>query len=176
MANRSYLYSLDVYPNYMKPRAVGLSECEARIPLIYRILASENPKATHSILFDGRDDIAVTAYYAAGVEKLASFFARLPEAYRKKCDAVLAFLRDEKNAQTLIHLECAEIFMMEDGDLEKQNAALLSWLSPEYLEKDIDTVLYKIQNGDDSDLRELDEEYWTNALYYSPTSDGGGKK
>ena len=174
--NRSYLYSLDVYPN-MKPHIVGLSESEANIPLIYRILASAKAKATQSVIFDfdgdenfeGVEKIAITADYAAGVEKLASFFARLPEAYRDKCDAVLAFLRDEKNAQAHIHLECLEIYEMEindESELEAKNAELIAELSD--IDSAIEKSLEQIQSGDDFDLRELDAEYWSNTLYYSP--------
>ena len=187
--NRSYLYSLNALPGEDGVNIVGLSESEANIPLIYRILVSANPKATRSVIFDfdgdknfeGVEKIAVTADYAAGVEKLASFFARLPEAYRDKCDAVIAFLRDEKNAQAYIHLECLEIYEMEindESELEAKNAELIAELSD--IDSAIEKSLEQIQNGDDFDLCELDAEYWSNTLYYSPApsdesdSDGDG--
>ena len=94
MANRSYLYSLDVFPNYLKPRAIGLSESEYNIPLIYRILVSSAPQATESILFSGQGKIAITADYDGGVRKLEEFFSKLPEEYKEKADNVIKFLKD----------------------------------------------------------------------------------
>ncbi|MBR0100774.1 MAG: hypothetical protein IJP90_13845 [Treponema sp.] len=43
--NRSYLYSLSALPGEDGVNIVGLSESEANIPLIYRILASAKAKA-----------------------------------------------------------------------------------------------------------------------------------
>jgi len=164
MANRSYLFSLDKNPD-LQPRAVGLSESEANIPLIYRILVSQNPQATKSILFGEEEKIAVTADFEAGVQKLESFFEKLPDEYRERCDTVLSFLHDEKNAQKFIHLECAEIYEMEGGDLESQNAALIAELAD--IDGEIQKALNRILNdGDSFDLRELDAEYWTNTLFF----------
>ena len=167
--NRSYLFSLDIYPDGLKPHAIALSESKANIPLIYRILVSQNPRATESILFSGNEKIAITADYEAGVDQLSIFFAMLPEEYQEKASKVIAFLRSEKNKQKLIHLECAEIFEMADGELEEQNAALLAELSD--IDSQIADALNDIENGDVSDLQELDEEYWSHALYYKPAPD-----
>ena len=43
--NRSYLFALDFYPDRLKTHAVGLSESEASVPLIYRILVTQTPRA-----------------------------------------------------------------------------------------------------------------------------------
>ena len=165
--NRSYLFSLDFHPDGLKPHAIGLSESEADIPLIYRILLSQNPRVTQSILFSGNWKIAITADYEAGVEELSIFFAMLPEEYQEKAGKVISFLRSEKNAQKLIHLECAEIFEMADGDLEEQNAALLAELSD--IDMQIADALNDIEHGDVSDLYILDEEYWSNVLAVMPS-------
>ena len=173
MANRSYLYSLDVFPNYLKPRAIGLSESEANIPLIYRILLSSAPQATESILFSGQGKIAITADYDGGVRKLEEFFSKLPQEYKEKADNVIKFLKDYKNRQLYIHLECAEIFEMEvesDDELEKKNAELVEEIKN--IDEEIKKALKRIHyDGDTFDVRELEAEYWTNTLYFMSDSE-----
>lgn len=178
MANRSYLYSLDVFPNYLKPRAIGLSESEYNIPLIYRILVSSAPQATESILFSGQGKIAITADYDGGVRKLEEFFSKLPQEYKEKADNVIKFLKDYKNRQLYIHLECAEIFAMEaesDDELEKKNAELVEEIKN--IDEEIKKALKRIHyDGDTFDVRELEAEYWTNTLYFMPDSEDNAKK
>ena len=173
MANRSYLYSLDVFPNYLKPRAIGLSESEYNIPLIYRILVSSAPQATESILFSGQGKIAITADYDGGVRKLEEFFSKLPQEYKAKADNVIKFLKDYKNRQLYIHLECAEIFEMEaesDDELEKKNAELVEEIKN--IDEEIKKALKRIHyDGDTFDVREIEAEYWTNTLYFMPDSE-----
>ena len=157
----------------MKPRAIGLSESEYSIPLIYRILVSSAPQATESILFSGQEKIAITADYDGGVRKLEEFFSKLPEEYKEKADNVIKFLKDYKNRQLYIHLECAEIFVMEaesDDELEKKNAELVEEIKN--IDEEIKKALKRIHyDGDTFDVRELEAEYWTNTLYFTPGSD-----
>ena len=178
MANRSYLYSLDVFPNYLKPRAIGLSESEYNIPLIYRILVSSAPQATESILFSGQGKIAITADYDGGVRKLEEFFSKLPQEYKEKADNIIKFLKDYKNRQLYIHLECAEIFAMEaesDDELEKKNAELVEEIKN--IDEEIKKALKRIHyDGDTFDVREIEAEYWTNTLYFMPDSEDNAKK
>ena len=178
MANRSYLYSLDVFPNYLKPRAIGLSESEYNIPLIYRILVSSAPQATESILFSGQEKIAITADYDGGVRKLEEFFSKLPQEYKEKADNVIKFLKDYKNRQLYIHLECAEIFEMEaesDDELEKKNAELVEEIKN--IDEEIKKALKRIHyDGDTFDVRELEAEYWTNTLYFMPDSEDNARE
>ena len=178
MANRSYLYSLDVFPNYLKPRAIGLSESEANIPLIYRILLSSAPQATESILFSGQGKIAITADYDGGVRKLEEFFSKLPQEYKEKADNVIKFLKDYKNRQFYIHLECAEIFAMEaesDDELEKKNAELVEEIKN--IDEEIKKALKRIHyDGDTFDVRELEAEYWTNTLFAMPGADNNASE
>lgn len=178
MANRSYLYSLDVFPNYMKPRAIGLSESEYSIPLIYRILVSSSPQATESILFSGQEKIAITADYDGGVRKLEEFFSKLPEEYKEKADNVIKFLKDYKNRQLYIHLECAEIFEMEiedEDELEKKNAELVEEIKN--IDEEIKKALKRIHyDGDTFDVRELEAKYWSNTLYFTPGSDNNASE
>ncbi|MCR5606514.1 MAG: hypothetical protein K6F69_06840 [Treponema sp.] len=154
--NRSYLYLLDALPDEDGVNIVALSESEANIPLIYRILVSVNPKATQSILFGDKEKIAITADFAEGLKKLESYFSKLPQKYKTKIEQVLEYLRNGK--QQYIHLECAEIYEMEEGKLEEQNTALIAELSD--IDKAIEKSLEQIKNGDDFDLRELDMAYW----------------
>ena len=171
MANRSYLYSLDVFPNYLKPNAIGLSESECNIPLIYRILVSSAPQATQSILFSGQEKIAITADYDGGVRKLEEFFSKLPQEYKEQAENVLAFLKDYKNRQTYIHLECAEIFEMEadEDEFEQKTAELVEEIKN--IDEEIKKALKRIHyDGDAFELREIEAEYWTNTLFAMPGS------
>ena len=148
--------------------AVNLPHEKSNIPLIYRILASVNPIASKSVVFDSEEKIAITADYAGGVQKLSKYFLRLPEKYRNKADKVLSFLRDEKNAQKYIQLECTEIFWIEDAPVQNQNIALVEELLG--IDSVIEKSLEQIKNGDEFALRELDEEYWTNILFYTQST------
>lgn len=171
MANRSLIFSLDKLPGEGKLRIKGLSESEYSIPLIYRILVSVNPQATHSIIWKTDEKIAITTDYAGGVAKLADFFERLPKNKKDKKDAekVLKFLNDEANAGKYIHLECGEIFEMEDEEPEVQNTNLIAELSD--IDNTMDKEIKCITAGDRFALQELPENYWTNILYFSPGSD-----
>ena len=168
MANRCYLYSLSGCSDVDDIKITGLSESEYNIPLIYRILASVNPIVSKSVVFYSEEKIAITADYAGGVQKLSEYFSRLPEKYRNKADKVLSFLRDEKNAQKYIQLECTEIFWIEDAPVQNQNIALVEELLG--IDSVIEKSLEQIKNGDEFDLRELDEEYWTNILFYTQST------
>ena len=167
MANRSYLYAVDEEPDGVNSvKAAGLSESEYNIPLFYRILASVNARSVPSNIWSGQN--AILGDYEAGVEKLSAFLARLSDASlcdAKKAANVIAFLRDEKNRRKHILLECAEIFAMNDEDIEAQNSTLVAELLE--IDAEMERGFHLIQNGDDMDLRELDAEYWTNVLYYS---------
>ena len=55
MANRCYLYSLSGCSDVDGIKITGLSESEYNIPLIYRILASVNPIASKSVVFDSEE-------------------------------------------------------------------------------------------------------------------------
>lgn len=77
MSNRCYLYSLNTLPGESGMKAIGLSECEYEIPLIYRILVSANPQATKSIIFESEENIAITADYEGGVRALEAFAQKL---------------------------------------------------------------------------------------------------
>ena len=101
----------------------GLSESEYNIPFIYRILVSVNPEATASIIWKNEEKIAITADYAGGLARLADFLERFPKKRGDKTAVtkLLKFLKDESNVRKYIHLECGEIFEMEDEELEVQN-------------------------------------------------------
>ena len=140
-------------------RAAALSESEANIPLIYRILVSVNPTAAKSIVFDSDEKIAITASYDMGLSRLSAFFIQLPDEYRERCDKVLSFLREEKNRRMYIHLECAEIYEMDDDadDIAAKNAKLIEELShiEDEMKKAIKRVVY---DGDVFDVRELEAD------------------
>ena len=170
--NRSYVYAFDRSADGRIVRVVALSESEANIPLIYRILVSVNPTAAKSIVFDSDEKIAITASYDMGLSRLSAFFIQLPEEYRERCDKLLSFLREEKNRRMYIHLECAEIYEMDDDtdDIAAKNAKLIEELShiEDEMKKAIKRVVY---DGDVFDVRELEAEYWSNTLALMPEMD-----
>ena len=77
MSNRCYLYSLNALPRESGMTAIGLSEAENEIPLIYKILVSRNPKTTKSIIFESEENIAITADYEGGIRALEAFAKKL---------------------------------------------------------------------------------------------------
>lgn len=188
MANRCYLYSLNIYPDEMgKLKAIPLSEASYDIPLIYKILLSQTTDITKSLIFDGKLPLALTADYDAGVKKLEEFFAKASNYIDKeKADNILSFLKDPKNRQEYIHLEAAEICDMmicDDDDIDDEytpsdeyedeadyynsllyecNADLLIELND--IDKEIKSTLKNLKNGDDSELEIMDPDCWTNTL------------
>lgn len=166
MANRSFLYSIDKIPDGKSQiHAIGLSECECNIPLIYRILVSHNPQAVFSLIDDPDDKTAIAADYFWGVTKLRYYIEMTMDiSDRENAEKLFSFLLDPKNKQQYLYLDCAEIYAMGDDDNFTQNQKLIEEL------KDIDTTIEdaicRVRAGDRFDLKELSPEYWTNNLFY----------
>jgi hypothetical protein len=131
MANRSYLYAIDVVPSADSPpsksRCVGLSEFSSAIPIVFKLLLSGNPRTCRSIIWRTPDDIALVGEYAPGFRRLKEFLAQidLPAAQPliKEC---LRFLEDKRNRRKYFLLECGEVFDLTEEPIDQQNAELLN--------------------------------------------------
>jgi hypothetical protein len=144
MANRSYLYTVDVAPTKKKtPKPIrSLSEWGWDIPLSHKILASEGPKRCQSAIW-GDHEIGVVADFAAGRDRLLALLDVLAKAKPKNAKAFAAAaaetkktLASKKHAGKFTLLECGEIFDMLDDDLTKSADRLV--------EKDIAAVRKKV--------------------------------
>ena len=179
MSNRCYLYSLNALPRESGMTAIGLSEAENEIPLIYKILVSRNPKTTKSIIFESEENIAITADYEGGVRALEAFAQKLGdedcEEESSKIFKIIDFLKDEQNAQKYIHIECGEIFEMAD-DFEEyaDEMDFLTVMNERFLEEIshidslIDHAVAAVKLGATSGLETLGEIPWTNELFCMP--------
>lgn len=179
MSNRCYLYSLNALPRESGMTAIGLSEAENEIPLIYKILVSRNPKTTKSIIFESEENIAITADYEGGVRALEAFAQKLGdedcEEESSKIFKIIDFLKDEQNAQKYIHIECGEIFEMAD-DFEEyaDEMDFLKAMNERFLEEIsqidslIDHAVAAVKLGATSSLETLGEIPWTNELFCMP--------
>ena len=168
MANRSYLYSVDKIPEITNTsiRIIGLSECNYNIPLVYRILCSVNPIASRSIIWDADEKIAITADYLGGMEKLEKFITRIQDYVDNNIlDNIRTFLNNKNNVQKYFHLECGEIFEMEDGELGLQNLSLINELCS--LDEEIEYSIKNIKENKENEVQVIGLDYWDNCLYYS---------
>ena len=130
MANRSYLYAVDILPapGEKRPPAKGVSEWNWDIPLVHKVLLSGDPQLRSSIIWESDEVFAVAGDYAAGVANLAAFLGELrhPEADVQAAEA-LEWLQDPVRARKYLWLEAAEIFDMdEDRGLKESAEALLA--------------------------------------------------
>ena len=168
MANRSYLYSVDKIPetNNSSTRIIGLSECNYNIPLVYRILCSVNPNPTRSIIWDADEKIAITADYLGGMEIFEKFITRIQDYVDNNIlNNVRAFLNNKNNVQKYIHLECGEIFEMEDGELGLQNLSLINELGS--LDEEIKYTITNLKENKENEVQAIGLDYWDNCLYYN---------
>jgi len=75
MANRSYLYSFNQDKKEKITKIFDISEQNYEIPIIYKILVSENTEVVPSKIFD--DHLALRGDAKAGRKKLNTFFKKL---------------------------------------------------------------------------------------------------
>ena len=163
MTSRCYLYSLDALPREDGMNAVGLSEFETEIPLVYKILVSCNPRATKSIIFESEENIAVTADFEGGVRALESF-AQNAGGDKTAVLKIIAFLKDTRNARKYIHLECGEIFEMDENFADyDEEMDFLTEMNAGFIEE-----ISHIGSAVDCGLEALDDIPWMNELSCMP--------
>lgn len=118
MASRSYLYSLNYIPGGgdkpEQPFITGVSEFRGRVPLVYRLLMSANPRPCDSKIFNAPHKIAFIADYEMGLARLARFLKQIPVASAKPIIAeALTFLESADIRSRYFLLEPAETYELE---------------------------------------------------------------
>ena len=130
MANRSYLFSCDTLPELEKQSIVGtgISEWNYALPLVFKLLLSGNPRVCASAIWETSDVIGIAGEYDAGMNALNAFFEQLrplhPDA-PALIDEARAFLTNSAQKRRYFLLECGELYVMTDEDLETQNQRTL---------------------------------------------------
>ena len=133
MANRSYLYAVDFDRTKGKrkeeEKIFGLSEYPYSIPLSFKILVSQSPKASHSIIWEYEYPIAIQGNFERGKQRLVDFLSNLSNEnifekneLDKQTAATVEFLNKHKLEN--IFLECGEIYEMGNDELGEQNNTL----------------------------------------------------
>jgi len=146
MANRSYLYAIDFDRAKGKrkdeEKIFGLSEYSYSIPLSFKILVSQSPKISHSIIWEYEHPIAIQGNFERGKKRLVDFLNNLSNEnifekseLQKQIAETIDFLSKHKLEN--IFLECGEIYEMGNDELEEQNKA--------FLEEDILKIEQKIE-------------------------------
>ena len=146
MANRSYLYAIDFDRAKGKrkdeEKIFGLSEYSYSIPLSFKILVSQSPKISHSIIWEYEHPIAIQGNFERGEKRFVDFLNNLSNEnifekseLQKQIAETIDFLSKHKLEN--IFLECGEIYEMGNDELEEQNKA--------FLEEDILKIEQKIE-------------------------------
>lgn len=169
MANRSYLYAVNMVPgpdvNKAEFQSIGISEWGWEIPIVHKLLLSGNPQPCKSTIWGHPDDIAVVGDFAQGVENLRNFLGQIEgAAAQPPIQEALAFLDRTENQQRYFLLEAGEIFELEDGELGEQNAALVDELK--LLETAKAAALASLKQPASEKPESLGLGSWSNALYF----------
>jgi len=170
MANRSYLYSIN---NSIR----GISECDFKIPLSYKILVSQDARIVDSIIWEYSDPIAIKGDYVKGRKKLYDFLDRLAREdifddikLAQAIAKTTVFLNSKENEKDLFHLENGEIYEMTDEDSLGQNRA---FFEDEILRIDdviLDAIaqlhMLKRETSIENMWNLIGIGYWSNVLFY----------
>jgi hypothetical protein len=178
MANRSYLYSIDFDSTNEERtennKVCGLSEYNYMIPLVFKIMVSQDSRLSKSIIWDNDKPIAIIGDFLKGREKLFGFLDELlkmdlfdKKELEKRVQETKGYLNDKNHENKYTILECGEIFDMEEGTIDEHNEKLYK---EEILKIDetIKKCVNKLKKMEDDEKWEfLGIDYWVNVLYYS---------
>lgn len=178
MANRTYLFACNQKPTG-KPSPgriiIGLSERSYDLPLVYRILVSDNPETCFSSIWTRPADpsvvpqhMAVLGESAAGLERLRAVFERitLPQA-QALIGKSREFLDRADRKLGYYFLEAAELFATDEKPIPELNRQFVASLSS--LDRQIDDAVAAINAGGDTAkeaLRSFGLGCWSMILYY----------
>lgn len=177
MANRSYLYALDLEPE----RSIkDLSENNYWIPITHMLLVSDAPELVESELWNNPDPIAIRGRGEGGYRRCVAFLELLkaqPELpdraeFEREIDATLEFLARPENRRAYYHLEGGEIFDL-GGDEPIAESAGRTLRTIEGLAADVDALVAArsqalFREAKSSELREAASEWRsTLGLYFS---------
>ncbi|WP_018342857.1 hypothetical protein [Cytophaga aurantiaca] len=132
MANRSYLYAINFDRTLRKKQdsdsIKGVSENNYEIPLIHKILVSQESKLSPSIIWEYDHPISIIGNFYKGKEKLFDFLIDLKQRgyydhqdLDKLIETTKIFLNDESNSGAFAYLEAGELYMMGNEAFEIQN-------------------------------------------------------
>ena len=177
MANRSYLYSVDVIPEPGKEPPVirGLSEIDKDIPLAHLILAGAQPRVCQSVIWT-EQQIAVVGDFAPGMSRLIQLLNVLAHTslvgdptFMGALAQTVTTLSNPTFRGKFFLLEAGEIFDMSGEELEVSVSNLVQKQIPETNQKVQDALLGK--GG--AWLSELAKTWreslglvWSDVLYY----------
>lgn len=129
MANRSYLYALDLEPQAVK----DLSENAYAVPITHMLLVSDATERVDSMLWDCEHPIAIRGRSEGGYRRCVALLELLRaqpdlpdrEAIEPQLAAALEFLARPENSRGYYHLEAGEIFGLGDLPLDTSTRHLL---------------------------------------------------
>lgn len=173
MANRSYLYSINVIPdkNPEQKRVIkGLTEFNWDIPLSHKLLVSSETKICDSVIWNVEEKIGLVGNYEKGVENLKKFLdifkkqtIKNKNEFDKYYNESLTFLEDPKNQQNYILLEAGEIFDLAGEDINVAIKLLYNEINELKNQDKLSDIARKINQNWEEKLG-IDE--WTNILYF----------
>jgi hypothetical protein len=182
MANRSYLYALDLEPT----RSIkDLSENNYWIPITHMLLVSDAPELVASELWNNPDPIAIRGRGEGGYRRCVALLELLkaqPELpdraeLEREIDATLEFLARPENRRAYYHLEGGEIFDLGGGEPIAE-AARQTVRTINQLAADVDALVAArsqalFREATTAELREAESEwpsmlglYFTDVLYF----------
>ena len=122
MANRSYIYAR----NSNLSNVIGVGEASYDIPLVFKLLVSENVQMVKSEIFEYDDLVALQGDYEGGLKRLYSFLEDLSSKKMVDDLELKGKIEKIKNFFASIdgeyfYLDCCEIYAMDDEDMLTQN-------------------------------------------------------
>lgn len=122
MANRSYIYAR----NSNLSNVIGVGEASYDIPLVFKLLVSENVQMVKSQIFEDDDLVALQGDYEGGLKRLYSFLEDLSSKKMVDDLELKGKIEKIKNFFASIdgeyfYLDCCEIYAMDDEDMLTQN-------------------------------------------------------
>lgn len=150
MPNRCYIYATnrdaDGVAPMSGPPCIGASEHSHEIPLVFKILASVNPRPclSRNWILEEPILVAVVGEFDGGVKRLMEFLKRIesPALAEMKAQAT-EFLGREANRRKCFRLEPFEIFWLNDDSPESQMERLLNEISD--LGRHMDAALARLE-------------------------------
>lgn len=170
MANRAYLYSTNSIRKSWDEeipgeKITGLSEWSYKIPLVYKILVSQESQFIRSYIWDNEVPLAIIGNLEKGKRKLESFLYRLKDEGYVGEESLRISINETNNvfdsrALTYALLEAGEIFDM-NGDVD----VLARQLYEEQIsniDEVIENTIFEIKYlyKDENQKGKSDEEIW----------------
>lgn len=125
MANRCYLYTLDINPSEKEKADAdfidGICEWSSIVPISFKVLASANPEPCKSIIFENKLPRAILSNFEKGKDRLFDFLEKVIQIGvfdKKRLEQEINFTKEffdekERNPQYFL-LEPGEIFELDN--------------------------------------------------------------